>query len=209
MGTRRVSSQERKGTQQIYVWTYVCVYIIYLITFACAILMNIHLYLFDCARSTNTDQFWCLIEKKKIGRCSIKKEEEEDKRCSMVLNRANRFGPNIDVRRVIENWSCLSLRGEASRQGRSSEDDFHRRGVKYLCLVFDNQSINQSAQTSMYEEMKKNQSTLNEWEHWSDDVSRRNSSCSVNRDYHHRNIDISWFSSMTTNRRKEEETFFI
>ncbi len=27
--------------------------------------MNIHLYLFDCARGTNLDQEWCLIERKR------------------------------------------------------------------------------------------------------------------------------------------------
>ncbi len=29
--------------------------------------MNIHLYLYDCARSTNLDQEWCLIERTQIG----------------------------------------------------------------------------------------------------------------------------------------------
>jgi len=46
-----------KGTQQIYN--------IFIIIFACSILMNIHLYLFDCARGTNLDQEWCLIERKR------------------------------------------------------------------------------------------------------------------------------------------------
>jgi hypothetical protein len=45
------------GTQQIYN--------IFIIIFACPILMNIHLYLFDCIRSTNLDQEWCLIERKR------------------------------------------------------------------------------------------------------------------------------------------------
>jgi hypothetical protein len=46
-----------KGTQQIYN--------IFIIIFACLIPMNIHLYLFDCARCTNLDQKWCLIERKR------------------------------------------------------------------------------------------------------------------------------------------------
>ncbi len=49
--------RERKGTQQIYN--------IFIIIFACLILLNTYVYLFDCARNTNLDQEWCLIERRR------------------------------------------------------------------------------------------------------------------------------------------------
>jgi hypothetical protein len=52
-----------KGTQQLYN--------IFIIIFACALLLNTHLYLFDCARNTNLDQEWCLVEKKRKERTQI------------------------------------------------------------------------------------------------------------------------------------------
>jgi hypothetical protein len=55
--THHYRIREGKGTQQIYN--------IFIIIFACAILMNTHLYLFDCARRTNLEQEWCLIEKER------------------------------------------------------------------------------------------------------------------------------------------------
>jgi hypothetical protein len=73
--------RERKGTQQIYN--------IFIIIFACLILLNTHLYLFDCARRTNLDQEWCLIERKR------KKERKLDT-LNQVLFLVCEFNDRLD-----------------------------------------------------------------------------------------------------------------